>query len=454
MNPKSTKTPVRDTGTEPVRVGLLGLGTVGCGTLTVLSRNREEITRRAGRRIDIVQAAARDPRKARACPLVGVELVTDAEIVVTNPAIDVVVELIGGYDPARRLVLQAIAHGKHVVTANKALIALHGNEIFRAAQDHGVMVAFEAAVAGGIPIIKAIREGLAANRIEWVAGIINGTTNYILSEMRDRGTEFADVLAEAQRLGYAEADPSVDIDGIDTGNKLTILAAIAFGIPLKFKDAYIEGIRDITRADVAYAEELGYALKLLGIARRAPNGIELRVHPTLIPERRLIANVDGAMNAVLVKGDAVGPTMFYGAGAGAEPTASAVVADLVDVVRTLTTDPTNRVPHLAFQSDSLVDLPILPMNDVRTSYYLRLHAVNRPGVLADVTRILGDLSISIEAILQKEPAEGDDAVPIIILTHPVVERSMNSAIARIEALAAIRGRVARIRLEHLRADWR
>ena len=454
MNPKSTKTPVRDTGTEPVRVGLLGLGTVGCGTLTVLSRNREEITRRAGRRIDIVQAAARDPRKARACPLVGVELVTDAEIVVTNPAIDVVVELIGGYDPARRLVLQAIANGKHVVTANKALIALHGNEIFRAAQDHGVMVAFEAAVAGGIPIIKAIREGLAANRIEWVAGIINGTTNYILSEMRDRGTEFADVLAEAQRLGYAEADPSVDIDGIDTGNKLTILAAIAFGIPLKFKDAYIEGIRDITRADVAYAEELGYALKLLGIARRAPNGIELRVHPTLIPERRLIANVDGAMNAVLVKGDAVGPTMFYGAGAGAEPTASAVVADLVDVVRTLTTDPTNRVPHLAFQSDSLVDLPILPMNDVRTSYYLRLHAVNRPGVLADVTRILGDLSISIEAILQKEPAEGDNAVPIIILTHPVVERSMNSAIARIEALAAIRGRVARIRLEHLRADWR
>src|SRR3990172_6743457 len=428
MNRKSTKTPVRDTGTEPVRVGLLGLGTVGCGTLTVLSRNREEITRRAGRRIDIVQAAARDPRKARACPLVGVELVTDAEIVVTNPAIDVVVELIGGYDPARRLVLQAIANGKHVVTANKALIALHGNEIFRAAQDHGVMVAFEAAVAGGIPIIKAIREGLAANRIEWVAGIINGTTNYILSEMRDRGTEFADVLAEAQRLGYAEADPSVDIDGIDTGNKLTILAAIAFGIPLKFKDAYIEGIRDITRADVAYAEELGYALKFLCIAGRAPNGIELRVHPTLIPERRLIANVDGAMNAVLVKGDAVGPTKFYGAGAGAEPTASAVVADLVDVVRTLTTDPTNRVPHLAFQSDSLVDLPILPMNDVRTSYYLRLHAVNRPGVLADVTRILGDLSISIEAILQKEPAEGDDAVPIIILTHPVVERSMNSAI--------------------------
>ncbi|HLF24377.1 MAG TPA: homoserine dehydrogenase, partial [Burkholderiales bacterium] len=372
MKTSSMKTAVRDAGTEPVRVGLLGLGTVGCGTLTVLSRNREEITRRAGRRIQIVQAAARDPRKARGCPMDGVELVTNAEQVVNNPAVEVVVELIGGYEPARDLVLRAIANGKHVVTANKALIALHGNEIFRAAQDHGVMVAFEAAVAGGVPIIKTIREGLAANRIEWIAGIINGTTNYILTEMRDRGAEFADVLAQAQRLGYAEADPSFDIDGIDTGHKLTILAAIAFGIPLKFKDAYVEGIRHITRTDVAYAEELGYALKLLGIARRAPNGIELRVHPTLIPERRLIANVDGAMNAVLVKGDAVGPTMFYGAGAGAEPTASAVVADLVDVVRTLTTDPTNRVPHLAFQADALVDLPILPMTDVRTSYYLRL----------------------------------------------------------------------------------
>lgn len=453
MSSPATKASVRDIGTEPVRVGLLGLGTVGCGTLTVLSRNREEITRRAGRRIEIVQAAARDPRKARACPLTGVEIVTSAEQVVTNRAIDVVVELIGGYDPARRLVLDAIANGKHVVTANKALIALHGNEIFRAAQDRGVMVAFEAAVAGGIPIIKAIREGLAANRIEWVAGIINGTTNYILSEMRDRGAEFADVLAEAQRLGYAEADPSFDIDGTDTGHKLTILAAIAFGIPLKFKDAYVEGIRHITRADVAYAEELGYALKLLGIARRAPQGVELRVHPTLIPERRLIANVDGAMNAVLVKGDAVGPTLFYGAGAGAEPTASAVVADLVDVVRTLTTDPTNRVPHLAFQSDAMVDLPILPMADVRTSYYLRLHAEDRPGVLADITRILGDLGISIEAILQKEDTQGDNSVPIIILTHPVFERSMDSAIGRIEALGSIRGKVARIRLEHLRSDW-
>jgi homoserine dehydrogenase len=453
MSGRAAKAPVRDIGTEPVRVGLLGLGTIGCGTLTVLSRNREEITRRAGRRIEIVQAAARDPRKARACPLAGVEIVTNADQVVANDTIDVVVELIGGYDPARRLVLDAVANGKHVVTANKALIALHGNEIFRSAQDRGVMVAFEAAVAGGIPIIKAIREGLAANRIEWVAGIINGTTNYILSEMRDRGAEFEDLLAEAQRLGYAEADPSFDIDGIDTGHKLTILAAIAFGIPLKFKDAYVEGIRHIKRADVAYAEELGYALKLLGIARRAPQGVELRVHPTLIPERRLIANVDGAMNAVLVKGDAVGPTLFYGAGAGAEPTASAVVADLVDVVRTLTTDPTNRVPHLAFQSDAMVDLPILPMADVRTSYYLRLHAEDRPGVLADVTRILGDLGISIEAILQKEDTQGDNSVPIIILTHPVLERSMDSAIGRIEALGSIRGKVARIRLEHLRPDW-
>jgi len=316
-----------------------------------------------------------------------------------------------------------------------------------------VMVAFEAAVAGGIPIIKTIREGFAANRIEWIAGIINGTTNYILSEMRDRGVDFADVLTEAQRLGYAETDPSFDVEGVDTAHKLTILAAIAFGIPLKFKDVYVEGITHVTRADVSYAEELGYRLKLLGIARRAPEGIELRVHPTLIPQRRLLANVDGAMNAVLVKGDAVGPTLFYGAGAGAEPTASAVVADLVDVVRTLTTDPTNRVPHLAFQPDALVDIPILPMKDVRTSYYLRLHAEDRPGVLADVTRILGDLGISIEAILQKQGAQGDSAVPIIILTHPVVERSMDEAIARIESLSAIRAKVVRIRLEHLHADW-
>ncbi|MFL6621585.1 MAG: homoserine dehydrogenase [Sulfurifustis sp.] len=453
MSRSLSKPTPRETAAEPVRVGLLGLGTVGSGTITVLSRNREEITRRAGRRIDVIQAAARDLSKKRACPTDGIDLVDDAEKVVNNPRIEVVVELMGGYEPARTLVLQAIAAGKHVVTANKALIALHGNEIFRAAQAQGVMVAFEAAVAGGIPIIKAIREGLAANRIEWLAGIINGTTNYILSEMRDRGADFAEVLKEAQRLGYAEADPSFDVEGIDTAHKLTILSAIAFGIPLKFKDVYVEGITGVTRTDVAYAEELGYRLKLLGIARRDAAGIELRVHPTLIPERRLLAAVDGAMNAVLVKADAVGPTLFYGAGAGAEPTASAVVADLVDVVRTLTTDPTNRVPHLAFQPDALVDLPILPIQDVRTSYYLRLHAEDRPGVLADVTRILGDLGISIEAILQKESAQGENMVPIIILTHPVRERSMETAIARIEALSAIHGRVVRIRLEHLRSDW-
>ena len=436
-----------------VRVGILGLGTVGCGTVNVLARNGEEIARRAGRRIEVVQAAARDLTKARACGTQRISLVARPEEVVRNPDVDIVVELIGGYEPARTLVLDAIAHGKHVVTANKALIALHGNEIFQAAQDRGVMVAFEAAVAGGIPIIKAIREGLSANRIEWLAGIINGTSNFILSEMRDKGADFADVLAQAQRLGYAEADPSFDIDGVDAAHKLTILAAIAFGIPLRFKSAYIEGIRHITRADVAYAEKLGYRLKLLGIARRAAEGVELRVHPTLIPERRLIANVDGAMNAVLVKGDAVGPTLFYGAGAGADPTASAVVADLVDIVRTLTVDPTHRVPHLAFQPDALVDLPILPMEQVRTAYYLRLHALDRPGVLADITRILGDLDISIEAILQKEPAEGENVVPIIILTHRVLERNMNTAIARIEALQSLQGQVTRIRLEHLHANW-
>lgn len=439
---------------SPVRIGLLGLGTVGGGTITVLSRNREEITRRAGRAIQVTKASARDLKRARSFGTDGIALVADSFEVVRDPNVDVVVELIGGYEPARELVLEAIAHGKHVVTANKALIALHGNEIFRAAQAKGVMVAFEAAVCGGIPIIKSLREGLAANRIEWLAGIINGTSNFILTEMRDRGADFSDVLKEAQQLGYAEADPTFDVEGVDAAHKLTILAAIAFGIPLKFKDAYVEGITKVTRADVAYAEELGYRLKLLGIARRTGGGVELRVHPTLIPQRRLIANVEGAMNAVLVKGDAVGPTLFYGKGAGAEPTASAVVADLVDVVRALTTDPTNRVPHLAFQPDAVVDLPILPMEQVETSYYLRMHADDKPGVLADVTRILGDLAISIEAILQKQPPEGEDVVPIIILTHRVSERAMNTAIARIEALSAIRGKVARIRRENLHADWR
>jgi homoserine dehydrogenase len=439
---------------KPVKIGILGLGTVGGGTVTVLSRNREEISRRAGREIKVVQASARDLKKKRACDTTGIELVADPAAIVRNPDIDVVVELMGGTEPALSLILEAIANGKHVVTANKYLIALNGNEIFAAAQKKGVMVAFEAAVAGGIPIIKMLREGLTANRIEWIAGIINGTSNFILSEMRERGADFADVLKEAQRLGYAEADPTFDIEGIDAAHKLTILAAIAFGIPLNFKSAYVEGISKVTGADVAYAGELGYRLKLLGIARRTNGGVELRVHPTLIPERRLIANVEGAMNAVLVKGDAVGPTMFYGAGAGAEPTASAVVADLVDVVRTLTTDPTNRVPHLAFQPDRLVDMPILPIEEVETSYYLRMHALDKPGVLADITRILADLRISIEAILQKEPPEGESTVPIIILTHRVKEKNMNEAIARIEKLDAIDGRVARIRLEHLNPNWK
>ena len=438
---------------QPVKIGILGLGTVGCGTVTVLARNHEEIARRAGREMRIVQASARDLKKKRPCATGDIQLVEDPGAIVRNPEIEVVVELIGGIDPARALVLEAIEHGKHVVTANKALIALHGNEIFAAAQKQGVMVAFEAAVAGGIPIIKMLREGLTANRIEWLAGIINGTSNFILTEMRVKGVDFADVLKEAQRLGYAEADPRFDVEGVDAAHKLTILAAIAFGIPLQFNKVYVEGITKITRMDVHYAEQLGYRLKLLGIARRAGGAVELRVHPTLIPERRLIANVEGAMNAVLVKGDAVGPTMFYGAGAGAEPTASAVVADLVDVVRTLTTDPNNRVPHLAFQSDALSDLRILPIEEIDTSYYLRLHALDKPGVLADVTRILADMQISIEAILQKEPHAGEDTVPVIILTQRVKEKNMNEAIARIEKLGSIKGRVARIRLEHLNPDW-
>ena len=439
---------------QPVKIGILGLGTVGCGTVTVLARNHEEIARRAGREMRIVQASARDLKKKRPCATGDIQLVEDARTVVRNPEIEVIVELIGGIDPARALVLEAIEHGKHVVTANKALIAMHGNEIFAAAQKQGVMVAFEAAVAGGIPIIKMLREGLTANRIEWLAGIINGTSNFILTEMRVKGVDFADVLKEAQRLGYAEVDPRFDVEGIDAAHKLTILAAIAFGIPLQFDKVYVEGIAKITRMDVHYAEQLGYRLKLLGIARRTDGAVELRVHPTLIPERRLIANVEGAMNAVLVKGDAIGPTMFYGAGAGAEPTASAVVADLVDVVRTLTTDPNNRVPHLAFQPDALSDLRILPIEEIETSYYLRLHALDKPGVLADVTRILADQKISIEAILQKEPHAGEDTVPVIILTQRVREKNMNEAIARIEKLGSIKGQVARIRLEHLNPDWK
>ncbi len=436
---------------KPVNVGLLGLGTVGGGTFNVLSRNAEEITRRAGRGIRISHAAARDYDPARLPGIADIQVSDDAFSVVENPEVDIIVELIGGYSPAKELVLKAIENGKHVVTANKALIALHGNEIFAAAQQKGVMVAFEAAVAGGIPIIKAIREGLAANQIEWLCGIINGTGNFILTEMRDKGRDFDDVLKEAQALGYAEADPTFDVEGIDAAHKLTILASLAFGIPLQFDKTYTEGITNITRDDVAYAEELGYRIKHLGFSRRTPAGVELRVHPTLIPERRLIANVDGVMNAVLVKGDAVGPTLYYGAGAGSEPTASAVVADIIDVVRTLTADPENRVPHLAFQPGALADLPILPMEEVETAYYLRMLAVDRPGVLADVTRILGDSGISIEAIIQKEPAEDATDVPVIMLTRQVREKQMNQAIARIEALDALHGPVTRIRVEHLDA---
>ena len=437
---------------NPVNVGLLGLGTVGGGTFNVLNRNADEITRRAGRGIRISHAAARDYDPARLPGIEAISVSDDAFTVVDEPGVDIVVELIGGYEPARELVLRAIANGKHVVTANKALIAKHGNEIFAAAQEHGVMVAFEAAVAGGIPIIKAIREGLAANQIEWLTGIINGTGNFILTEMRDKGRDFADVLAEAQARGYAEADPTFDIEGIDAAHKLTILASIAFGIPLQLDKVYTEGISNITREDVEFAEEFGYRIKHLGFTRRSAKGIEMRVHPTLIPERRLIANVDGVMNAVLVQADAVGPTLYYGAGAGSEPTASAVVADIIDVARTLTADPGNRVPHLAFQPDSIHDIPILAMADVETAYYLRMQVTDKPGVMADVARILGDAGISIEAILQKEPAPQADKASIILLTHVVHENQMNAAIAKIEALDSIHGRVMRIRLEHLCCD--
>ena len=437
---------------NPVNVGLLGLGTVGGGTFNVLNRNAEEITRRAGRGIRITQAAARDYDPAGLPGIDAISVSDDAFAVVDNPDIDIIVELIGGYEPARELVLKAIANGKHVVTANKALIALHGNEIFSAAQEQGVMVAFEAAVAGGIPIIKALREGLSANKINWLAGIINGTGNFILTEMRDKGRDFADVLSEAQALGYAEADPTFDVEGIDAAHKLTILASIAFGIPLQFDKVYTEGISQITREDVGYAEAFGYRIKHLGYTRRTDKGIEMRVHPTLIPERRLIANVDGVMNAVLVNADAVGATLYYGAGAGAEPTASAVVADIVDIARTLTVDPENRVPHLAFQPQAITDIPVLAMEAVETAYYLRMQVTDKPGVMADVASILGKAGISIEAILQKEPAPGIDQASIILLTHVVLEGQMNTAIRKIEALDSIHGDIMRIRLEHLDAD--
>ncbi len=436
---------------KPLQVGLIGFGTVGKGTWDVLRRNEGEITRRAGRPIRITWIALRAPERARdLIPAAsGVQITGDAHAVTRNPDLDIVCELIGGIEPARSLILEAIAHGKHVVTANKALLAQHGNEIFAAAHAQGVMVAFEAAVAGGVPIIKALREGLTANRIEWIAGIINGTSNFILSRMRETGAPFEQVLAEAQALGYAEADPTFDVEGIDAAHKLTIMSAIAFGVPMQFDKAYAEGISKLTREDLRYAEELGYRIKLLGITRRAAQGIELRVHPTLIPAKRLIANVEGAMNAVLVKGDAVGSTLYYGAGAGAEPTASAVIADLVDVTRMHTADPEHRVPHLAFQPDQLTDLPFLPMGAVETSYYLRMRVDDRPGVLADITRILADRDISIEAMIQKEPSEGEDQTDIILLTHRSIERQVEGAILRIEALATVRGKVVRIRLEDL-----
>jgi len=432
---------------KPIKVGLLGLGVVGGGTWKVLSRNAEEIARRAGRRIEVARVAVRDLAKARARVGDAVDICGDPHAVVRDPAIDIVVELIGGDTLARELVLEAIAHGKHVVTANKAMLAKHGNEIFAAASARGVMVAFEAAVAGGVPIIKAIREGLTANRIEWVAGIINGTTNFILSEMRARGLPFGEVLAEAQRLGYAEADPTFDIEGVDAAHKLTLLASLAYGVPVQFDKAYVEGISGLAQEDIAHAERLGYRIKLLGITKRRPDGIELRVHPALVPAERLLANVEGAMNAVLVQGDAVGPTLYYGQGAGEEPTASAVVADLVDVTRLHTADPGHRVPHLAFQPDAMSDSPILPIDEVRTSYYLRLRVDDRPGVLADIARILADAGISIGSMIQ-EPGD-DSGADIIFLTHQAVERDVKRAIERIGSLPFVRSAVTRIRMEDL-----
>ncbi|KAF0163375.1 MAG: homoserine dehydrogenase [Rhodocyclaceae bacterium] len=434
---------------KPMNVGLLGIGTVGGGTFNVLARNEAEITRRAGRPIRITRVADKNLELARQVTAGRAQVTDDAFSVVSDPEIDIVVELIGGYGIAKELVLKAIANGKHVVTANKALLAVHGNEIFAAAHEKGVMVGFEAAVAGGIPIIKALREGLSANRIQWIAGIINGTTNFILSEMRDKGLPFDVVLKEAQRLGYAEADPTFDIEGIDAAHKITILSALAFGIRMQFDKAHIEGISQLDPDDIKYAEQLGYRIKLLGITRRRPDGVELRVHPTLIPSKRLIANVEGAMNAVLVQGDAVGATLYYGKGAGAEPTASAVIADLVDVTRMHTADPEHRVPHLAFQPDAVEDTPILPLSEVETSYYLRLRVEDKPGVLADITRILADQQISTAAMIQREPGEGESQTDIIMLTHITREKNVDAAIAKIEALPVVKKKVIRLRMEEL-----
>jgi len=434
---------------KPIQVGLLGIGTVGSGVFTVLTRNQEEIQRRAGRGIRIHTVADLNTQRAQDLVQGQAQVVSDAHTIIKNPEIDIVVELIGGYGIAKDLVLEAIAHGKHVVTANKALIAVHGNEIFKAAHDKGVMVAFEAAVAGGIPIIKALREGLSANRIEWIAGIINGTTNFILSEMRDKGLDFNAVLSEAQRLGYAEADPTFDIEGIDAAHKATIMSAIAFGVPMQFAQAHVEGITKLSAIDIRYAEQLGYRIKLLGITKKTLSGIELRVHPTLVPAKRLLANVEGAMNAVQVFGDAVGTTLYYGKGAGSEPTASAVIADLVDVTRLQTADPENRVPHLAFQPDALQNTPILPIAEVTTSYYLRLAVADQAGVLADITRILAAHGVSIDALLQKEAAEGESQTDLVILTHETKEKNMTAALLEMQDLKTVIGEIVKIRLENL-----
>jgi homoserine dehydrogenase len=438
---------------KPIQVGLLGMGTVGSGTFNVLQRNQEEIKRRAGRGIEISMVADLDIAKAQALCAPHVKVVSDARQVIANPDIDIVVELIGGYGIAKALVLEAIAAGKHVVTANKALLAVHGTEIFEAARAKGVMVAFEAAVAGGIPIIKALREGLTANRIQWVAGIINGTTNFILSEMREKGLDFDVVLKEAQRLGYAETDPTFDIEGVDAAHKVTLMSALAFGIPVQFDQAYIEGITKLGAADIKYAEQLGYRIKLLGITKRTEAGIELRVHPSLVPTQRLIANVEGAMNAVMVQGDAVGTTLYYGKGAGSEPTASAVIADLVDITRLHTADPLNRVPHLAFQPDAMSNLKILPMSDVITSYYLRLRVADEAGVLAKLTSLLADANISIDAVLQREADQvsqaGENQTDVIILTHDTVEGKMNEVLAQMQALPTVMAPITKIRKEEL-----
>ncbi len=438
---------------KPIQVGLLGIGTVGSGVFNVLQRNQEEIRRRAGRGIEIAMVADLDVERARAIVGSGVQVVQDARAVIANPEIDIVVELIGGYGIAKALVLEAIAAGKHVVTANKALLAVHGTEIFAAASAKGVMVAFEAAVAGGIPIIKALREGLTANRIQWLAGIINGTTNFILSEMRDKGLDFDVVLKEAQRLGYAEADPTFDIEGVDAAHKATLLSAIAFGIPVQFDKAHVEGITKLSATDIKYAEQLGYRIKLLGIARRRDNGIELRTHPTLVPMRRLIANVEGAMNAVLVQGDAVGTTMYYGKGAGSEPTASAVIADLVDIARQIDAPAGSRVPALGFQSNQLSNLPILPIDEVITAFYLRLRVADQTGVLAKITSILADQGISIDAVIQREAdevsGEGGNQTDLMILTHDTKEGAMNKALTAMQALPTVLAPIVKLRKEEL-----